>query len=292
MTEWCYAVVDSGKLPFETVETAMNILDRFLLSTCQSTLPLPSGLSRETISFNPKLNSIFRSCTKFKLITVTCLYIASKSTAPNSLTPLVLESLSKKEIAAREIEMMEMKILSVVKFQIDPPTIISFAQQMQYELKIWNCDSDGVKDTTHELQQMLFLELVEQQARLATRKLYPFHVSLSSIALACVKNALLVMQAQSLLPADFDSMSSSSFQKAWRKLEKQIRASCNMRQKQFSAVQDRLQTKLRSITRQTAFEWKRNNLEDDNNSINLDDAWSTSTRLSSRSLTTIEEVGK
>src|SRR5210317_2471323 len=39
MTEWCFAVVDGYCLPPQTVEIAMNILDRYILFTCKSTDP-------------------------------------------------------------------------------------------------------------------------------------------------------------------------------------------------------------------------------------------------------------
>lgn len=284
MTEWCFSVVDGYNLPPQTVEAAMNILDRYVLSTCQSTDPT----GRQSISLKP---SIFRSCSQFKLITVTCLHIASKSNSSSrTLTPNMLETLARKETEARDIETMEMKIVSTMKFQIKPPAIVSFAEEMKKELQIWSCDNGE----TNELQESLFLLLVEQQARLAMTKLLPFQVCTSSIALACVKNALVVMEAQSLLGRDTVSLSSSTFQKAWRQLEKEIQLSSGMSGQEFLDVQATLQSKLRTITRQAAFEWKQKNCDHHTNiSIHaLEDSLSSSLRVSARSLTTIQEVGK
>lgn len=283
MTDWCCSVADGCKLPPQTVEVAMNILDRYLLCTFKSKDPY----SRQSISFKPKENNIFRSSSKFQLVVVTCLHIASKSDAFATLTPELLETLCRKEIAARDIETMAMKILSTLKFQVNPPTVISFAQEIERELQIWSRN----EEVTNEQQLSLFLLLVEQQARLATKKLYPFHVRASSIALACVKNALLVMEAQSLLETDFDSVSSPEFQKALRPLGKEILLSSGMTEREFVYAQERLQSKLRRITRQSAFEWKQKNRDSDSINISPQDFWasSSSMRVSSRSLSSINE---
>jgi len=276
MTEWCYAVADRCKLPLEVVEVTVNLLDRFLHNNCESEAPLPFSPKR-TIASHPKRNSIFGHSSRFQVVTITCLYIASKAICPRYLTPALLEKLSKNEVLARDIETMELAILSEVKFKIDPPTIVSYALQMLDELQLWNADTEE-EEHIKEQQESLFMHLVEQQARFATSNLYPFHISIPSIALASVRNALLVMEAQSLFKSEYNSLVSVLFQKAWSRLESQVRAAYKNETDDFDRVQDRLQTSLRLTTRQAAFEWKRKDNEDENNMIYPDD-WSSSRRL-------------
>jgi len=263
MTQFCYTVVDCCELPQEIVEVAMNILDRFLFDNLDTRIPLkPSPSDDDSSSQSSSLMSMRReilsSCSQFQLATMTCLYIASKVFSTKCLGLAQLERLSRNTVTARDVESMELQILCHLQFQINAPTILSFAQQyVQEELRLWSfpvtehacCREEG----HNEHQRLLFLHLVEQQARLATCKLYSLHVPVSSIALACVKNALEVME--SLYPV---MKSLPIFQTAWMDLESKVRSYYYDDQRDIALVQEQLQSRLRIITQEAMQHWTSN----------------------------------
>lgn len=229
MTQFCFTLVDCCELPLQSVEVAMNLLDRFLFGNDTTTMPLASS-SLSVSSFTRR--EILSDSTLFQLATLTCLYISTKLLSSKCLTMAHMERLS--EATTEDIQSMELQILSQLHFQINPPTIVSFAQQyVQEELQIWSEDHD----------RSLFLHLVEKQARLAACKLYSFHVPVSSIALACVKNAVEVMEAHHEVHPFM--ISSPTYERTLTRLEEKIRTYYFDDQRDISLVQEQLQSRLR-----------------------------------------------
>ncbi|CAJ1950045.1 unnamed protein product [Cylindrotheca closterium] len=255
MTQFCYTVVDCCELPQQSVEVAINILDRFLFGDIEARIPLillsSDSSSQSLMSMRLEILS---SSSNFQLATMTCLYIACKLFSTKCLFLVQLERLSGNTATARDIESMERQILSHLQFQINAPTIVSFAQEyVQEELQIWSfpvtehSDCDG--ESHSEDQRLLFLHLVEQQSRLATCKLYTFHVPISSIALACVKNALEVMENVN------PTMKLPIFQTLWSDLENKVRSYYYDDQRDIALVQEQLQSSLRIITLEAMQQW-------------------------------------
>jgi len=273
MTQWCYEVVDCYELPLQSVDVAINLLDRFLFGNhCKmiSSKQASSIRSSQPNTLMSMRREILNSCSRFQLATMTCLYIASKVFSPKCLTPTHFERLSRNKVAAWQIESMEKQILYDLQFRINCPTITSFAKYyVQEELRLWNFDNltvdrSSIKSRDEDQQRSLFLHLVEQQARLATCKLYPFHVPVSSIALACVKNTLKAMETQ--LPSmKYTFMNNALFRRVWHKLENKVRSYYDNDQRDIALVQEQLQSRLRSITLQSMLEWKKVDQKDDSN---------------------------
>ncbi|CAJ1950059.1 unnamed protein product [Cylindrotheca closterium] len=151
MANWCYVVADGCKLSNDVVDVAFNFLDRFLICNCGS-------LSNKW--------EVLKDTSRFQKVTMTCLYIAAKTSSARCLTPALLQQISRQEILAEDIEAMELVILFDLGFHITPPTILSLAKAYaQEQLQLWNFDSVGGKEEKDEEQQSTrFLQLVEQQA--------------------------------------------------------------------------------------------------------------------------------
>ncbi|KAL3932394.1 MAG: hypothetical protein SGBAC_010871 [Bacillariaceae sp.] len=184
---------------------------------------------------------------------MTCLYIASKLISTKCLRLEQLERLCTNAVTGRDVESMELQILFHLQFKINPPTIVAFAQQyVQEQLQVWSfpvTQHDGCTEATQNEDQkrLLFLHLVEQQARLATCKLYTFHVPVSSIALACVRNALEVM---------CDPVTKSSiFHVVLLDLENKVQSYHCDDQRDISLVQEQLQSRLRVVTLEAMQDW-------------------------------------
>mmetsp|Transcript_27898 Transcript_27898/g.67875 ORF Transcript_27898/g.67875 Transcript_27898/m.67875 type:complete len:112 (+) Transcript_27898:281-616(+) len=96
-------------------------------------LPLIYWIARFLICNCGSLSSqreikILKDSSRFQLVTMTCLYIASKASSTQCLTPALLQQISREDFLAEDIEAMEMVILFDLDFHINPPTIVSLAQ--------------------------------------------------------------------------------------------------------------------------------------------------------------------
>ena len=108
MAEWCFQIVDFCKFQHESVEIAMNFLDRYLFV---DTSPLNSRVL-------------------FQLASMTCLYMAVKIHEPEAMDPSSISALSRGTYSVDEIEDMEIKILNSLQWRVNPPTSFSFARQL------------------------------------------------------------------------------------------------------------------------------------------------------------------
>lgn len=270
MIQFCYCVVDCCELPQEIVDVTINLLDRFLFDNYDTRIPplellSPSDSSSQLALLMSTRREILGSSSQFQLATMTCLYIASKLISTKCLKLEQLERLCTNAVTGREVESMELKILFQLQFQINPPTIVAVAQQyVQEEFQLWSfpvTEHAGCTEERHteDQQRLLFLHLVEQQARLATCKLYTFHVPVSSIALACVRNALEVMCDP--------FMKSPIFQTAWLDLENKVQSYYYDDQRDIALVQEQLQSRLRVVTQEAMKYWTSLNQTNDNQPI-------------------------
>lgn len=106
MAAWCYQVVDFCKFNRETVEIAMNYLDRFLMT--------PAG---QTAMADRKV---------YQLAAMTCLYSAVKIHEPEAMDPKLVSNLSRGTYTPEEVESMEACILGALMWRVNPPTALSF----------------------------------------------------------------------------------------------------------------------------------------------------------------------
>ena len=108
MVEWCFQVVDFCKYNRETVEIAMGYLDRFL-ATPQGKVEL-------------------KDRRRFQLAAMTCLYTAIKVHEPEAMEPRMISNLSRGVYSPREIEDMELEIISSLQWRMHAPTAVSFVR--------------------------------------------------------------------------------------------------------------------------------------------------------------------
>ena len=108
MVQWSFSVVDFLKFSRETVETATNILDRFMLT-----------------------DSAYKArsdrCT-YQLAAMTCLYSAVKIHEPEAMDPKLVSNLSRGTYSAKQVEEMELQILMAVSWRVNPPTAMAFVR--------------------------------------------------------------------------------------------------------------------------------------------------------------------
>eukprot|EP00522_Entomoneis_paludosa_P016450 CAMPEP_0172446740 /NCGR_PEP_ID=MMETSP1065-20121228/6270_1 /TAXON_ID=265537 /ORGANISM="Amphiprora paludosa, Strain CCMP125" /LENGTH=316 /DNA_ID=CAMNT_0013197929 /DNA_START=63 /DNA_END=1013 /DNA_ORIENTATION=+ len=108
MVAWCYQVVDFCKFRRETVEIAMNLLDRYMMTSLATTAKLDRKL--------------------YQLAAMTCLYTAVKIHEPEAMDPALVSNLSRGTYSAAEVEAMELQILTALTWRVNPPTALSFVR--------------------------------------------------------------------------------------------------------------------------------------------------------------------
>jgi Cyclin, N-terminal domain len=109
MAAWCYQVVDFCNFNRESVEIAMNYLDRFLLTA--------------------EGQAVLQDRTTFQLASMTTLYTAIKINEPEAVNPQTVSDLSKGCYTAQDVEAMEFHILNALQWRVNPPTAMAFVCQ-------------------------------------------------------------------------------------------------------------------------------------------------------------------
>jgi Cyclin, N-terminal domain/Cyclin, C-terminal domain len=109
MCDWSHQIVDFCKFSRESVEIAMSLLDRFLLT--------PAG------------TTALRDRTVYQLASMTCLYTAIKVHERQALNPSVVSQLSRGTYSAEQIEATEATILTALQWRVNPPTALSFVRE-------------------------------------------------------------------------------------------------------------------------------------------------------------------
>lgn len=109
MIEWAYNVTEFLSFQHETVEVGICYLDHYLLSTAGS----------EALA-SPKI---------FQLATMACLYLSIKICEDIVLDSKFMANLSHGLFNHKEIEEMELKVLSALGWRINPPSSMAFVRE-------------------------------------------------------------------------------------------------------------------------------------------------------------------
>lgn len=128
--QWSYRVVDNFQFDRSIVSVAMNMLDRFL-QAYRSPSDCENSTSCCCLACKPSIDS-----RTFQLASMTCLYIAIKS-SPETATVEELNrrrcfkistfaELSRGLFSSEDISMMEQTILSTLSWLVNPPTPMTF----------------------------------------------------------------------------------------------------------------------------------------------------------------------
>jgi hypothetical protein len=110
MAAWKIQVVDSCKLNRETVEIAMSLLDRFMVTT-------EGALAR-------------RDRSVYQLASMTALYSAVKIHERSAMSPSMVSLLSHGVFSCHAIEKMEADILHALKWRVNPPTSFAYVREL------------------------------------------------------------------------------------------------------------------------------------------------------------------
>jgi len=104
LVDWCYGVVDHCQLSREVVASAMDMVDRFLA--------MPSCSTDEALHDE----------SKFQLLTITALYVAIKVNELVVVSSDLFAEMSRDAYTAKEIEDMELTLLSGLSWRCNAPT--------------------------------------------------------------------------------------------------------------------------------------------------------------------------
>lgn len=158
---WCYQLVDFCSFNRETVAIAMNIFDRFILST--------KGARAKT------------NRSTYQLAAMTALYTAVKVHEPEAMEPLLIANISGGNFNEQEIETMEAEMLQGVLWRVNPPTALAFVR-----LCLDLIDEDDLQGNT---RQSIY-EMVKVQTELAVFNHGFIAINPSILAYCCLMNVI------------------------------------------------------------------------------------------------------
>jgi Cyclin, N-terminal domain len=162
MMQWMQTVVNFIGFAPETVEIAMNYLDRFLQK--------PAGVDAVNCR------------TVFQLSAMTALYLAVKINCSEALTPKLLAELSQGSYEAGEFENMEQIMLGALQWRVNPPTGASFVRETVHVLPEDLFANDEIRQTV--------METARSQAEWVLGDYELISVKRSVVAFAAVANSL------------------------------------------------------------------------------------------------------
>jgi len=160
MASWCYQVVDFCKFRRETVEIAMNFLDRYLTT--------PAGMAA----------LVDRKA--YQLAAMTSLYTAVKIHEPEAMDPKLVSNLSRGTYSPEQIETMEASLLAALQWKLNPPTALSFAR-LFLDLIPSDMLNEGIRQTAYEI--------TKYQTELSVSEYEMVGVRSSTIALCSLMNS-------------------------------------------------------------------------------------------------------
>mmetsp|Transcript_6319 Transcript_6319/g.13776 ORF Transcript_6319/g.13776 Transcript_6319/m.13776 type:complete len:411 (-) Transcript_6319:68-1300(-) len=171
MIAWCYQVIDYCTFQRSTVETAINILDRFLCNTAHP-IAQKCTYSRKT----------------YQLAAMTSLYTAIKINEPAVFDPKIVSSLGRGCVTEDQVVEMERHILEGVHWRVAPPTSSSLVHSLVDLLP-----ATSAKASVHAQIKTNLLSFALYHTELAVGDYELAPVRTSTIALCAVLNATQIM---------------------------------------------------------------------------------------------------
>mmetsp|Transcript_18414 Transcript_18414/g.27820 ORF Transcript_18414/g.27820 Transcript_18414/m.27820 type:complete len:279 (-) Transcript_18414:39-875(-) len=159
MVQWCMQVADFCQYDKNTLCMAINTLDRF-------------------VAMRPSI--VQDDNDEYQLAAMACLYTAVKTNENIALDPESMSKLSKGKFGGRLIEDMELNILMTLKWRVNMPTALSFADMF---LQLFLSD-------VAEEQRTLLCQLIQDQIMCAAQEPHFLGISASQLALTAVRNAV------------------------------------------------------------------------------------------------------
>ena len=165
MASWCYSIADLCQYSRETVASALNCVDRFVST--------PQG---RKVCWSDRQ--------QYQLVVMTCLYNSVKIHEQQVMPPSLMASLSRGHHTIKAIEAMELQILVVLKWRVNPPTAMAFVRVVLEGVLL-----QGKKHNQHRHDT---IRAIAQQHIEATVLDYHFATTYPTSAIACaaIVNAL------------------------------------------------------------------------------------------------------
>lgn len=160
LCDWANKIIDFCNLDRETVEIAMSYVDRYV----------QTEIGREILLHSDK----------YQLLVVTSLYVAIKVTETVAISSTQFEKISRNTFTAKDVESMERMLLSGLKWNLHPPTSLSFIRLYLNLIPSATMDQD-TKETAFILAKL--------QTELAVRDCSLVAVRASTIAFAALMNS-------------------------------------------------------------------------------------------------------
>jgi hypothetical protein len=164
LVDWCYGVVDHCQLSREVVASAMDMVDRFLA--------MPSCSTDEALHDE----------SKFQLLTITALYVAIKVNELVVVSSDLFAEMSRDAYTAKEIEDMELTLLSGLSWRCNAPTAFQVGHSiLSLILPHTKCS---------EVTWGFLLDEMKYLTELAVRDYYISTQRTSTVALGAIFNAI------------------------------------------------------------------------------------------------------
>jgi len=187
MIEWYHQIAEFCNFNNETVEIATSYLDRFVILNNNNNNDGPSSKS--------KVDLVDQG--NFQLVAMTAFYTAVKIYENEVMDPALLSSLSQGAYSANQFEVMEYKILSTLKWRVNPPTSLAFARELINIVPTnlitttnrHNTNNNQIEDLPKAIENTVF-ELSKLQTELSIGDNRLRTVNKSMIAFASFINAL------------------------------------------------------------------------------------------------------
>jgi len=161
LCDWANKIIDFCSLDRETVEIAMNYVDRFVQTE--------AGLE------------ILEHSDRFQLLVVTALYLAIKVHETVAISSCQFEKISRNTFTADDVEQMEVTLLEGLEWHLHPPTSLCFVRLYLDLMPTTRMAGKEMKETAFILAKI--------QTELAVRDAALVSAKASTIAFSSLMNA-------------------------------------------------------------------------------------------------------
>lgn len=129
MIDWYFQIAKFCNFNTETVSIATSYLDRFVAATVRTTKTTTKGESGIGVGVGSNNEFLVNDASHFQLAGMTAFYIAVKIHETEKMDLTILSNLSQGIYTQYEFESMEIQMLNVLQWSLNPPTELEFVRQ-------------------------------------------------------------------------------------------------------------------------------------------------------------------
>lgn len=250
IAEWFFNMADGCKFERNSAIKALAFLDIYAMHVCfpghapgtlsssSSASPSPKKARTEENSNadSDPLNGMSRQ--QYSLAAFACFYIAAKvyNSGPQVISSNVLSNMVRGKFTAEQIEEMEVEILTILRFRVNPPTAVTYVWELMPMLQPNGvCSNANIDGANNDMAENYFSDRLsapgnfgsctwvpktETQAAIVTSASYycelatysPFYPLLSMIGPSKIALAAIIEAAGRVYCANGDSDGQANFQ--------------------------------------------------------------------------------